>query len=99
MKILLFSFCVSFVLSVGYWATIFFISFWKKSSAWQPIDTAPMWQRVIIYDPDASRRKSDHKVYTAVLTEKGWDLAGKTPKRPTYWQPLPSPPEESYGHG
>jgi len=65
------------------------------SEEWQPIETAPIWAEVIIYDPTAFKTRSSHKVRTAVQVSLGkWALGSTIGAKvnPTLWQPLPSPP-------
>src|SRR5690606_34915709 len=65
---------------------------------WRPIHTAPLWERVIIYDPGAVVTKSTSKVFTAVQTDKGsWHLSDQPVKRPTLWCPLPCVPKALEG--
>lgn len=64
---------------------------------WQPIETAPMWELVIVYDQEASKRKSSHTVNTAVQVKPSvWDLTNGCyiVKNPTHWMPLPEPPKD-----
>lgn len=64
-------------------------------SEWQPIETAPLWELVNVYDPAAFPYRSSNTVYSAVQTKVGeWpkELATKPPKSPTHWMPLPNPP-------
>lgn len=62
---------------------------------WRPIETAPLWELVNVYDPEAHPYVSSKKVYSAVQTTTGvWpkELASKPPRNPTHWMPLPEPP-------
>ena len=67
---------------------------------WQPIETAPFWQEVIVHQKNAPPTKSNRNgVFTAVHTERGWTLsrhgetkAGYLFPPPTHWMSLPPPP-------
>jgi hypothetical protein len=76
---------------------------------WQPIDTAPVGESVLIYIPNADHYGEG--IYRALLIESDWmkDGNGKHPRHwqttglhigrdcvsqlPTHWMPLPDPPE------
>lgn len=72
---------------------------------WQDIETAPMWQSVLVFQAEAPETKSlKTGVFTAVQVEgKIWVLAEPYGKRklfmdhldpkPTAWMPLPEPPK------
>ena len=65
---------------------------------WQTIDSAPDETEVIVFDP-----ANDPPVFTAERCFGEWqcscenrfvpkdDFYGDPPKRPTHWQPLPTP--------
>lgn len=77
-------------------------------SEWQPIETAPVGESVLVYIPNADHYGEG--VYRALLIESDWktDKDGKHPRHwqttglhhgrdclsqlPTHWMPLPDPP-------
>jgi hypothetical protein len=72
---------------------------------WQPIETAPEWQSVLVFQREAPNTKSNKlSVFSAVLTERGWTLCNHGRRKgeflepsPTHWMPLPAPPNTSIG--
>lgn len=58
---------------------------------WQPIETAPRDQKVLLYYPPASPRKGQ-KEYTLPEMMRV-DYVGATPRQPTHWAEInpPSP--------
>lgn len=76
----------------------------EQRQAWQPIETAPTNQSVLIYIPNAEHYGDG--IYRAILVDMGtgrrWMTIGLHVGRdicggyePTHWQPLPLPPQES----
>lgn len=73
---------------------------------WKPIETAPLWTLVIVYQKEAPITKScKNGVFTAVKTEKGWiTFTPSYGKRkvgkefldpdPTHWMSLPQEPKD-----
>lgn len=62
--------------------------------AWQPIETAPVDQRVLIYDPD------DRQAVSVRHIGSHWKTHLNTPQgawQPTHWMPLPKPPAAMRG--
>jgi hypothetical protein len=65
---------------------------------WQPIETAPKYQAVLVFVPN--REHYGPAVYRALLGEFGWTSTGLAVGRamtgegsqPTHWMPLPDPP-------
>ena len=50
-----------------------------KVDAWQPIETAPKWESILIYQPKFNR--------VAISLNDGFEY-----KHATHWMPLPPPP-------
>lgn len=75
---------------------------------WQPIETAPEWQRVLVWQREEPKTKSCKTgVFTATLVNGEWTLTDKgkrgygTPclaPPPTHWMPLPEPPPSAQTH-
>lgn len=53
-----------------------------KVGAWQPIETAPKWESILIYQPKFNR--------VAISLNDGFEY-----KHATHWMPLPPPPSTS----
>ena len=67
-----------------------------KQEGWQPIETAPEWEEVIVYYGGRQVRKSQKTcIATAVNVGFGkWELGSMPPLHlaPTHWMPFPAPP-------
>lgn len=79
-----------------------------RSIVWQPIETAPINESVLVYIPNAEHYGEG--IYRAIWIESSWLMNGKKPRhwqttgwhhgrdvcgdtQPTHWMPLPEPPE------
>lgn len=56
----------------------------KLNGGWQPIETAPIKQHVLVYTKNQS-----HACNAFVNNFKGYEMV-----EATHWMPLPTPPEE-----
>lgn len=53
---------------------------------WQPIDTAPPYGNLLLYDPNEG-------IWIGYRDQQGWmDRQAEFRLAPTHWMPLPSPP-------
>jgi len=67
---------------------------------WQPIESAPFMQKVLLYTPDSHPQKRICVGYLGVhkqrngVTRKGWHIINTCifTANPTHWMPLPKPP-------
>lgn len=55
---------------------------------WQPIETAPKGEEVILYQPESGAR---YKLAPRIII----DYAPTSPRQSTHWMPLPNPPEHN----
>lgn len=67
---------------------------WGCLMEWQPIETAPDYVTVLVFDP---RQKFEDAICTARTygrdKDKHWARKfGKAKMNPTHWMPLPDPP-------
>lgn len=74
---------------------------------WQPIDTAPVNQSVLVYIPSPVAEHYGPGIYRAILVDTRPDLRAPywtttalhtgrdvgNGEQPTHWMPLPDPPE------
>ena len=71
---------------------------WNQRSAWQPIETAPKGEEVLVFMPPLPYEDDDIVGKTTVAMQSsffGWWMDEKRDDLvvdPTHWQPLPSPP-------
>jgi hypothetical protein len=73
----------------------------QEAQGWQPIATAPHYQRVLIYDDERQRVMVAEKL--SMGTYQPWfSEDGLSPREPTHWMPLPAAPTDpspSPAHG
>lgn len=64
--------------------------------SWQPIETAPVNQLVLIWIPNSTNVSGDKGRYSlATLHAKlDPDMAAYSKSFPTHWQSLPEPPQD-----
>ena len=61
----------------------------KSLSGWQPIETAPKWEHVLLWFP-----KGEHVIALMGSTPDQWECIGYWAEdEPTHWMPLPEPPK------
>lgn len=65
--------------------------------AWQPIETAPQWERIILFDEEWADTMGAIQIGLmddrACLTEGFEGSEGFKGFQPTHWMPLPEPPK------
>lgn len=66
----------------------------EADGAWQPIETAPMRTRVIVFVPPLPHDDDPGEVVIAEHSCRGWldDERCDLYMPPTHWRPLPEPP-------
>jgi len=74
----------------------------EKLTGWQPIETAPEHEPILVWVPEENRGWDSAEVVIIYRTETGmsfWTNGGSNGgsdvyfrKEPTHWQPLPAPP-------
>lgn len=59
---------------------------------WQPIQTAPANQQILIFEPKFARYGAGVLVAT-LGNGRSWHTLACSDVAPTHWMPLPNPPE------